>query len=128
MLEYCEKLLKEGKAYVDDTEPEAMKQEREQRVESKNRSNSKFHHVNVHLPNFSFLRPISFTDVEKNLSMWQEMRKGTEYGQTCCVRAKIDMKSANGCLRDPTIYRCKNEIHPKTGDKYKLAFSLIIII
>lgn len=57
--------------------------------------------------------------VEKNLSIWNEMQKGTEYGQRCCVRAKIDMKSANGCLRDPTIYRCKNEIHPKTGDKYK---------
>lgn len=42
MLEYCEKLLKEGKAYVDDTDPETMKQEREQRIESKNRNNSRF--------------------------------------------------------------------------------------
>jgi bifunctional glutamyl/prolyl-tRNA synthetase len=41
MLEYCEQLMKEEKAYVDDTEPGLMKQEREQRVESKNRSNSK---------------------------------------------------------------------------------------
>lgn len=41
MLEYCDKLLKEGKAYVDDTEPETMKKEREQRIESANRSNSK---------------------------------------------------------------------------------------
>lgn len=41
LLEYCERLMKEGKAYVDDTEPELMKQEREQRVESKNRVNSK---------------------------------------------------------------------------------------
>lgn len=41
MLEYCEKLLKEGKAYVDDTEPEQMKKEREQRIESLNRSNCK---------------------------------------------------------------------------------------
>lgn len=45
MLDYCEKLMKEGKAYVDDTEPELMKQEREQRVESKNRSNSKYWEV-----------------------------------------------------------------------------------
>lgn len=42
MLDYCEKLMKEEKAYVDDTEPELMKQEREQRVESKNRSNSTY--------------------------------------------------------------------------------------
>lgn len=41
MLQYCETLLKEGKAYVDDTEPEQMKKEREQRVESLNRMNSK---------------------------------------------------------------------------------------
>lgn len=41
MLEYCEKLLKEGKAYVDDTEPEQMKKEREQRIESLNRKNCK---------------------------------------------------------------------------------------
>lgn len=39
MLEYCEQLLKENKAYVDDTEPEQMKKERETRTESKNRSN-----------------------------------------------------------------------------------------
>lgn len=44
---------------------------------------------------------------------------GTEVGQKCCVRAKIDMQSANGCLRDPTIYRCKPECHPRTGNKYK---------
>lgn len=57
--------------------------------------------------------------VEKNLQMWEEMKKGSEYGQKCCVRAKIDMQSTNGCMRDPTIYRCKNELHPRTGDKYK---------
>lgn len=47
------------------------------------------------------------------------MKKGTDYGQKFCVRAKIDMKSVNGCLRDPTIYRCKNEPHLRTGRKYK---------
>lgn len=53
------------------------------------------------------------------MSMWGEMKAGTDYGQTCCVRAKIDMGSDNGCLRDPAIYRCKPEIHPHTKDKYK---------
>lgn len=51
--------------------------------------------------------------------MWQKMCAGTTFGQTCCVRAKIDMSSVNGCLRDPTIYRCKNELHPRTGKEYK---------
>lgn len=42
MLEYCDKMLKEGKAYVDDTEPEQMKKDREQRVESVHRSNCEY--------------------------------------------------------------------------------------
>lgn len=37
---YCEQMIKEGKAYIDDTDPETMKQEREQKIESKSRSNS----------------------------------------------------------------------------------------
>ena len=44
----AEKLIKDGKAYVDDTEPEVMKQEREQRQESKNRNNCKYHaHISL---------------------------------------------------------------------------------
>lgn len=42
MLEYCEKLLTEGKAYADDTDAETMKSQREQKIESKNRSNCEF--------------------------------------------------------------------------------------
>lgn len=41
ILKYGEQLLTEGKAYIDDTPPDQMKQEREQRVESKCRSNSR---------------------------------------------------------------------------------------
>ena len=51
--------------------------------------------------------------------MWEEMKRGSQFGQTCAVRARIDMASDNGCLRDPTIYRCKPEPHVRTGDKYK---------
>lgn len=54
MLQYCEKLLKEGKAYVDDTEAELMKMQREQKIESPNRNNS----------------------VENNFQLWEEMKKG----------------------------------------------------
>lgn len=39
MLDYCVKLIKEGKAFVDDTPAEQMKNEREQKIESKNRNN-----------------------------------------------------------------------------------------
>lgn len=44
MLEYCEKLIKEGKAYVDDTEPELMKLQREQKVDSVHRNDCKADH------------------------------------------------------------------------------------
>ncbi|XP_071595791.1 bifunctional glutamate/proline--tRNA ligase isoform X5 [Heliangelus exortis] len=98
IMKYAEKLIQEGKAYVDDTLAEQMKAEREQRIESKHRNNC----------------------VSKNLQMWEEMKKGTEYGQTCCLRAKIDMSSNNGCMRDPTLYRCKNQPHPRTGNTYKV--------
>ena len=53
------------------------------------------------------------------MQLWEEMKKATDIGVKCCVRAKIDMNSDNGCMRDPTIYRCKLETHVKTGDKYK---------
>ncbi|XP_041417966.1 uncharacterized protein LOC100158287 isoform X4 [Xenopus laevis] len=98
IMKYAEKLIQEGKAYVDDTPAEQMKAEREQRTESKHRSNT----------------------VAKNIEMWEDMKKGTEYGQTCCLRAKIDMNSNNGCMRDPTLFRCKNQPHPRTGSKYSI--------
>lgn len=112
MLEYCEKLLKEGNAYVDDTDTETMRKEREERKDSKNRNNGKFFLV-LQLLLSSFLVP------GQNLEMWEEMKKGTERGQQCCVRIKMNMKDNNGALRDPTIYRCKAETHVRTGDKYK---------
>ncbi|VDM24589.1 unnamed protein product [Toxocara canis] len=98
ILELCERLLKEGKAFVDDTDTETMRKEREERQESRNRNNP----------------------VATNLALWDEMKRGTEKGQRCCVRIKIDMNSNNGAMRDPTIYRCKNEPHVRTGDKYKV--------
>lgn len=45
IMKYAEKLIQEGKAYVDDTPAEQMKAEREQRIESKHRKNCKAHSV-----------------------------------------------------------------------------------
>lgn len=98
ILEYCEQLLKKGKAYVDETDTETMRREREERKESRYRNAS----------------------VEQNLILWEEMKKGSTKGQSCCVRIKIDMQSNNGAMRDPTIYRCKIEPHVRFGDKYKV--------
>lgn len=98
LIEKCTDMIKNGQAYVDDTPPDQMKLEREKRQESKCRSQS----------------------VEENLRKWQQMIEGSEEGQKCCVRAKLDFESKNGCLRDPTMYRCKNEPHPRHGNKYNV--------
>ncbi|KJE96337.1 hypothetical protein CAOG_010009 [Capsaspora owczarzaki ATCC 30864] len=97
ILQYGERMLKEGKAFVDDTPVDKMRSEREARQNSYRRDAS----------------------VEDNLKLWAEMIKGSPVGLTCCMRAKIDMQSNNGALRDPVMFRCKNEIHVRTGDKYK---------
>ncbi|XP_034427506.1 bifunctional glutamate/proline--tRNA ligase isoform X8 [Hippoglossus hippoglossus] len=98
IMQFGEQMLSDGKAYIDNTPPEQMKLEREQRTESDCRNNT----------------------VEQNMKMWSEMKAGTKSGQTCCMRAKIDMKSNNGCLRDPTLYRCKTASHPRTGNTYNV--------
>lgn len=129
ILKFGEQLLAEGKAYIDDTPPDQMKQEREQRLDSKCRSNSRSWKRDP--ASSLFLEPhwgtsLCFVAVEQNMKMWAEMKAGSERGQTCCMRAKIDMKSNNGCMRDPTLFRCKNTPHPRTGSTYKLVFSGVI--
>jgi glutamyl-tRNA synthetase len=98
LLNYVEDLLKQGKAYVDNTTPEQMKKERFTGIESKCRNNS----------------------VEENIRKWEEMKKFSEEGRNCCVRIKIDMQSKNKCLRDPAIYRCNDVPHHRTGTQYKV--------
>lgn len=97
LLEYATNCLKDGLAYADKTPLEQMRKERSERKESEFRNNS----------------------VEENLRLWEEMQKGSEEGLKTCLRVKIDMKSNNGCMRDPVIYRTKIEPHIRFGDKYK---------
>lgn len=98
ILTCADRLIREGQAYVDDTPMETMRTEREAMVESGRRA-----------------MPLVW-----HLEMWDEMKRGTERGQACCLRAKIDMKSSNGCLRDPVLFRCKLEPHVRTGTTYKV--------
>ena len=57
-----EQLLSEGKAYIDDTPPEQMKQEREQRAESKCRKNCmsvQAQHDTCHYLQYAHFSPFS---------------------------------------------------------------------
>jgi len=97
MFEYAEQLIKQGDAYCDNSSAEEMKKQREERAPS----------------------PYRDTAVEKNLETFNEMKKGTSTGFTFALRAKMDYKSDNGCLRDPVLYRCRDEEHLIHGNKYK---------
>lgn len=42
IMTFAEKMIREGKAYADDTAADKMKEEREQRIKSANRDNCEF--------------------------------------------------------------------------------------
>ena len=89
-------LIQQNLAYMDDTPQEQMKAERAERQESKHRKQS----------------------VEDAMKYFTMMCSGSEEGSTWCLRAKIDMSSDNGTLRDPVIYRQNLEPHHRCGTKY----------
>lgn len=99
MYDYCVQMIKEGKAYCDDTPTERMREERTEGIPSSRRERT----------------------VEENLKLFtEEMKNGTEVGLKNCVRAKIDYKALNKALRDPVIYRCNLTPHHRTGTKWKI--------
>ncbi|CAN4110843.1 unnamed protein product [Withania somnifera] len=98
LMEMAEKLIHEGKAYVDDTPREQMQKERMDGIESRCRNNS----------------------VEENLKLWKERIAGSERGTMCCVRGKLDMQDPNKSVRDPVYYRCNQTPHHRIGAKYKV--------
>ncbi|ORY05776.1 glutamyl-tRNA synthetase [Basidiobolus meristosporus CBS 931.73] len=98
LYEHALQLIKKGLAYADDTDQATMRDQRMHGVPSKNRDNS----------------------VEENLRRFEEMTKGTEFGQTNCLRAKISVDNKNKALRDPVIYRCNLLPHHLVGDKWKV--------
>jgi glutamyl-tRNA synthetase len=95
--DYCEKMIKSGKAYAENSPKDVMADLRKQGLETPCRSYT----------------------IEESLRLWGEMKKGSVEGKKCCIRAKIDVASPNYTLRDPILFRCKDEVHPRLGDKYK---------
>ncbi len=100
MYEWAAKLIKKGKAYVDDTDSETMRGLRgtvnEVGKESQNRNRS----------------------VEENLDLFERMRNGEFKNGEKVLRAKIDMSSPNMLLRDPVMYRIIHSEHHRTGSKW----------
>ncbi|PPR01475.1 hypothetical protein CVT26_015098 [Gymnopilus dilepis] len=98
LYDYAIKMIKEGKAYADDTEQQQMRDERFNGIASKHRNDS----------------------VEDNLKHFEEMKAGTPEGLRWCIRAKISVDDPNKAMRDPVIYRCNPLPHHRTGDKWKI--------
>lgn len=100
MYEYAIRLIKKGKAYVDDSDPETMRGLRgtitEAGKESPNRNRS----------------------VEENLNLFERMKNGEFQNGEKVLRAKIDMSSPNMLLRDPVMYRIIHSEHHRTGNKW----------
>ena len=63
---------------------------------------------------------------EESLAIFREMKEGTDFGKTHCIRARIAYDSSNGALRDPIIYRFPNfgdnepHAHHHTGWTWKI--------
>jgi glutamyl/glutaminyl-tRNA synthetase len=55
--------------------------------------------------------------IYQNLSIFDKILAGE--ADDYCVRGKIDMKSNNGCMRDPVFLRTSQVPHCRTGKKYK---------
>ena len=100
LYEWAEVLIREGKAYVDDTPPDQMRSQRGTLTEPGQNS------------------PDRYRSVEENLDLFRRMRAGEYPNGARVLRAKIDMASPNMNLRDPVLYRILHAEHPRTGNKW----------
>ncbi len=94
------KLIKDGKAYVDDLTAEQMREYRGTLTEPGKNS------------------PYRDRSVEENLDLFKRMTDGEFPDGAKVLRAKIDMASPNMNMRDPAIYRIMHVDHHQTGNKW----------
>ena len=99
--EYAEKLIQEGKAYVDDLTRDEMRE---------------YRGADAGKPS----RPSPYRDrtPEENLDLFRRMRAGEFKEGEKTLRAKIDLASPNMNMRDPAIYRIKYAEHHRQGSKW----------
>lgn len=100
--DFAVRLIKEGKAYVDEQSSEEIAAQKgtptQAGVESPYRN-----------------RPI-----EESLALFEKMNTGEIPEGAMVLRAKIDMANPNMHFRDPIIYRIINKEHHRTGSKWKV--------
>ncbi len=100
MYEAALKLIKKGKAYVDDLSAEQIREYRGTLTEPGKNS------------------PYRDRSIEENMDLFVRMKNGEFEDGTRVLRAKIDMSSPNINMRDPVIYRVAHVSHHNTGDKW----------
>lgn len=94
------KLIKKGKAYVDDLTGDEIRSYR----------------GNFNEPGKD--SPYRSRSVEENLRLFEEMKAGKYGDGEKVLRAKIDMASPNINMRDPVLYRIIHASHHRTGDRW----------
>jgi glutaminyl-tRNA synthetase len=100
LYEWAIKLIKDGKAYVDDLSADEIRKHRGTLTEPGKDS------------------PYRTRSVEENLNLFGRMRSGEFPDGARTLRAKIDMASPNLNFRDPVMYRILHAEHHRTGNKW----------
>ncbi len=95
-------LIEKGLAYVDDQDAETI---------SENRGGFTTPGVDS---------PWRDRSVEENLDLFARMTAGEFDEGSRVLRAKIDMNHENMQMRDPVMYRIRNQHHFRTGDRWKV--------
>jgi glutaminyl-tRNA synthetase len=100
LYECAERLIRDGRAYVDDLSADEIREYR----------------GTLKAPG----RPSPFRDrpAGENLDLFRRMRAGEFADGSRVLRAKIDMASPNVNLRDPVLYRIRRAHHHRTGDAW----------
>jgi len=100
LYEWAIKLIKDGKAYVDDLSADQIRQHRGTLTEPGKDS------------------PYRNRSIEENLNLFERMKAGEFPDGSRVLRAKIDMASPNLNMRDPVMYRILHAEHHRTRDKW----------
>ncbi len=100
LYECAERLILDGRAYVDDQTADQIRAARGTLTEPGRNS------------------PFRARTVEANLDLFRRMRAGEFPDGARVLRAMIDMASPNLNLRDPVLYRIRRARHHRTGDTW----------